>query len=139
MTETNKQQLPETVCLAASILFQLRAEKVELMDLRGIKDVTDYFLVGTCESEAQMQAILNELTKEFKAKKLSSLGVEYKSGVRWAIFDAGLDLMVHLFEETKREEISLERLYSDGTITLLNESDFVNSISSDMADSDELI
>ena len=27
MTETNKQQLPETVCLAASILFQLRAEK----------------------------------------------------------------------------------------------------------------
>lgn len=139
MTETNKQQLPEIVCLAASILFQLRAEKVELMDLRGIKDVTDYFLVGTCESEAQMQAILNELTKEFKAKKFSSLGVEYKSGVRWAIFDAGLDLMVHLFEETKREEISLERLYSDGTITLLNESDFVNSISSDMADSDELI
>lgn len=139
MTETNKQQLPKTVCLAASILFQLRAEKVELMDLRGIKDVTDYFLVGTCESEAQMQAILNELTKEFKAKKFSSLGVEYKSGVRWAIFDAGLDLMVHLFEETKREEISLERLYSDGTITLLNESDFVNSISSDMADSDELI
>ena len=109
------------------------------MDLRGIKDVTDYFLVGTCESEAQMQAILNELTKEFKTKKFSSLGVEYKSGVRWAIFDAGLDLMVHLFEETKREEISLERLYSDGTITLLNESDFVNSISSDMADSDELI
>lgn len=139
MTETNKEQLPEVVNLAASILFQCRAEQVELMDLRGIKDVTDYFLVGTCDSEAQMQAILNELTKEFKARKISSLGVEYKSGVRWAIFDAGLDLMVHLFEETKREEISLGRLYSDGKITVLNENDFVDSVSSDMADSDELI
>lgn len=139
MTETNKEQLPEAVNLAASILFQCRAEQVELMDLRGIKDVTDYFLVGTCDSEAQMQAILNELTKEFKARKISSLGVEYKSGVRWAIFDAGLDLMVHLFEEAKREEISLGRLYSDGKITVLNENDFVDSVSSDMADSDELI
>ena len=139
MNEINKEELPEAVSLAASILFQLRAETVELMDLRGIKDVTDFFLVATCESEAQMQAILNELTKEFKTRKLSSLGVEYKSGVRWAIFDAGLDLMVHLFEETKREEISLERLYSDGVITMLNENDFVSSASSTMADSDELI
>ena len=77
MNEINKEELPEAVSLAASILFQLRAETVELMDLRGIKDVTDFFLVATCESEAQMQAILNELTKEFKARKLSSLGVEW--------------------------------------------------------------
>ena len=109
---TNNQELPQSVQIGASILFELRAQNVQLIDLRGIKDVTDYFLVATCESEAQMQAILNELRKEFKANKLPSVGVEYKEGVRWAVFDAGLDLMVHLFEEEKRNEISLDRLYA---------------------------
>ena len=135
-----KQNEPNTVIsLAASILFQLRAENVELYDLRGIKDVTDYFLVATCESEAQMQAILNELTKEFKANHFKALGIEYKSGVRWAIFDAGLDLMVHLFEETKREEISLNRLYSDAKIEVLEKAAYLKNESKEEANDNELI
>ena len=135
----NKQDLPESVTIGASILFELRAQNVQLIDLRGIKDVTDYFLVATCESEAQMQAILNELRKEFKANKLPSVGVEYKEGVRWAVFDAGLDLMVHLFEEEKRAEISLDRLYADGKIETLEEADFVKKTTKKKSNEDELV
>ena len=136
---TNKQELPQSVQMGASILFELRAQNVQLIDLRGIKDVTDYFLVATCESEAQMQAILNELRKEFKANKLPSVGVEYKEGVRWAVFDAGLDLMVHLFEEEKRNEISLDRLYADGKIETLEEADFVKKTTKKKSSEDELV
>jgi ribosome-associated protein len=136
---TKNQELPQSVSIGASILFELRAQNVQLIDLRGIKDVTDYFLVATCESEAQMQAILNELRKEFKANKLPSVGVEYKEGVRWAVFDAGLDLMVHLFEEEKRNEISLDRLYADGKIEELNEADFVKKTSKKKSSEDELV
>lgn len=135
---TTKQELPEAIQLGASILFELRAQNVQLIDLRGIKDVTDYFLVATCESEAQMQAILNELHKGFKANKIVPKGVEYKEGVRWAVFDAGLDLMVHLFEEEKREEISLDRLYADGKIETLDEKDFVKKTTK-KADDNELV
>ena len=136
---TNKQELPQSVQMGASILFELRAQNVQLIDLRGIKDVTDYFLVATCESEAQMQAILNELRKEFKANKLPSVGVEYKEGVRWAVFDAGLDLMIHLFEEEKRNEISLDRLYADGQIETLDENDFVKKTTKKKSSEDELV
>ena len=136
---TKKQELPQSVQIGASILFELRAQNVQLMDLRGIKDVTDYFLVATCESEAQMQASLNELRKEFKANKLTSVGVEYKEGVRWAVFDAGLDLMVHLFEEEKRNEISLDRLYADGKIETLDENDFVKKTTKKKSSEDELV
>ena len=136
---TNKQELPQSVQMGASILFELRAQNVQLMDLRGIKDVTDFFLVATCESEAQMQAILNELRKEFKANKLPSVGVEYKEGVRWAVFDAGLDLMVHLFEEEKRNEIALDRLYADGQIETLDENDFVKKTTKKKSSEDELV
>ncbi|MBR4007573.1 ribosome silencing factor [Fibrobacter sp.] len=136
---TKKQELPQSVQVGASILFELRAQNVQPMDLRGVKDVTDYFLVATCESEAQMQAILNELRKEFKANKLPSVGVEYKEGVRWAVFDAGLDLMVHLFEEEKRSEISLDRLYADGKIETLDENDFVKKTTKKKSSEDELV
>ena len=136
---TKIKDLPESVNIGASILFELRAQNVQLIDLRGIKDVTDFFLVATCESEAQMQAILNELRKEFKAAKIPSVGVEYKEGVRWAVFDAGLDLMVHLFEEEKRNEISLDRLYADGKIENLDENDFVKKTSKKKSSEDELV
>ncbi len=131
--------MTETVKLGAGILFELRAQNVQLIDLRGVKNEADYFLIATCESEAQMQAILNELTKEFKARKLHFIGVEYKEGVRWAIFDAGLDLMVHLFEEEKRNEISFERLYADGKITDLDEQDFVGNAVKKSGDDNELV
>ena len=120
-----QELLPECVSLAANILFQLRAEQVQLIDLRGINDVTDFYLIGTCASEAQMQTILNELTKEYKAKQIVTNGVEYKSGVQWAVLDAGLDLMVHLFEQTKREEIGLDILYRTGKVSMLDEKDFI--------------
>ena len=136
---TQTKDLPLSVQIGAGILFELRAQNVQLMDLRGVKDVTDFFLVATCESEAQMQAILNELRKEFKANKLTSVGVEYKEGVRWAVFDAGLDLMVHLFEEEKRNEISLDRLYADGKIVELDEADFVKKTSKKKSSEDELV
>ena len=136
---TQTKDLPLSVQIGAGILFELRAQNMQLMDLRGIKDVTDFFLVATCESEAQMQAILNELRKEFKANKLTSVGVEYKEGVRWAVFDAGLDLMVHLFEEEKRNEISLDRLYADGKIVELDEADFVKKTSKKKSSEDELV
>ena len=139
MTATNNQDFSETVKLGAGILFELRAQNVQLIDLRGVKNEADYFLIATCESEAQMQAILNELRKEFKANKLTSVGVEYKEGVRWAVFDAGLDLMVHLFEEEKRNEISLDRLYADGKIVELDEADFVKKTSKKKSSEDELV
>ena len=65
--------------------------------------------------------------------------MEYKEGVRWAIFDAGLDLMVHLFEEEKRNEISFERLYADGKITNLDEQDFVGNAVKKSGDDNELV
>lgn len=133
------ETLPECVLLGASILFQLRAENIELLDLRGINDVADYFLVATCSSEAQMQAILNDMSKEYKAKKISSNGVEYKSGVQWAVLDLGHDLMIHLFEENKRAEIALNILYRDAKIKELQEKDFIQETKKKVVKTDEFI
>lgn len=47
--------------------------------------------------------------------------------------------MVHLFEEEKRAEISLDRLYADGKIEELNEADFVREATKKSGDDNELV
>ena len=128
---------PESVVIAARELFTLRAEAVQLLDLRGISDVADWFLVATCTSEAQMQAILNTLTKDYKAAKIPTVGVEYRAGVQWAVLDVG-ELMVHLFEENKRKEFSLDLLWREGKQVELDADDFV-SAKAKVAKSDEFV
>lgn len=129
--------LPESVNAAARVMFRLRAEKVQLLDLRGHSDIADFFLLGTCSSEAQMQAILNNLQREFKSAHIENLGVEYRAGVRWAVFD-GIDVMVHLFEEGARNEYALDRLWRDGKQIELNPESYADAKTGESSD-DELV
>jgi len=131
------EPLPQSIEVACRILYKLRAEKVQLLDLRGHSDIADYFVVGTCASEAQMQAILGALQREFKTLHLDNMGVEYKEGVRWAVFD-GIEMMVHLFEEKARDEYSLDRLWRDGKEITVSADQFQDAQSGDTSD-EELV
>ncbi len=137
---TKKETYAEAVKTAAEILFELRAQNLQLIDLRGISETSDYMIIATCESEAQMQAILDELSKEFKHQGMLHR-TEYKPGInmRWAAFDAGYDLMIQLFEETKREELAFDKLYSDAKITDLVEKNFIKTKAKKAKVEDELI
>ncbi|MDR2580621.1 MAG: ribosome silencing factor [Fibromonadaceae bacterium] len=124
-----KKDFPPSVNIGAQILFELRTEGVELLDLRGLSSVVDWFLVGTCESSAQMQAILGELQKAYKTAGGEPASIEYKELTRWAVLDAG-DIMVHLFEAERREEISLDALWSKAKRIELNAEEFTNATES---------
>lgn len=130
----------DTVKKAATILFELRALNLELLDLQGVSETSDFMLLATCESEAQMQAILDALSKDFKARKMP-YRTEYKPGInmRWAVFDAGFDLIVQLFEESKREELAFDRLYGDAKIAKLEEKDFIRTKAKKVKIENELI
>ncbi|MCL2207957.1 MAG: ribosome silencing factor [Fibromonadales bacterium] len=117
------KRFPASVKLGAQVLFELSAENVELLDLRQISGIVDWYLVGTCDSSAQMQAILNELQKAYKQAGGEPASIEYKEQTRWSVLDAG-DIMVHLFEQTRREEIALDELWSKAKKILLEEEDF---------------
>lgn len=137
---TRKAAYTEAVQMAATILFELRALNLELLDLQGISETSDFMILATCESEAQMQAILDALSKDFKTRKMP-YRTEYKPGInmRWAVFDAGFDLIVQLFEESKREELAFDRLYGDAKIAKLEEKDFIRTKAKKVKIENELI
>jgi ribosome-associated protein len=125
MNQASKTSAPESVAIAARILFALRADGVQLLDLRGKSDVADWYLVATCASPAQMGAILAELEKEYKARGVPTVGTEYKDGSKWAVMDVG-EIMVHLFEEGRRVELALADLWEGTPVTALAEADFAS-------------
>jgi ribosome-associated protein len=120
------KRVPASVKIGAQVLFELKAENIELLDLRKLSSVVDWYLVGTCESSAQMQAILTELQKACKLAGGEPPAVEYKELARWAVLDAG-DIMVHLFEAERRTEISLDELWNKAEKTVLNSEDFAKA------------
>lgn len=121
---------------AATILFSKKVEEVVLLDLRGLSSLTDFYLISTCQNEAQMRAVLHHTAKALSKEGIKPLRSEYHTGVRWAVLDYG-DLIVHLFEKDTRSYYSLERLWADAKATKLKASDYVTHEEETAEDEDE--
>ena len=115
----------DAVRLAATVLFSKKAEDVVLLDLRGLSALTDYYLICTCQNEAQMRATLNAVQRALSREGARALRSEYRAGVRWAVLDCG-DLIVHIFEKQARAYYSLERLWGDAKATALKAEDYAS-------------
>ncbi len=115
----------DLVRMAAEVLFSKKVEDAVLLDLRGLSTITDFYLICTCQNQAQMRAIINSTTRALSRKGVKSLRAEYHAGVRWAIIDYG-ELIIHLFEKDTRSYYSLERLWADAKVTQLNPADYAS-------------
>lgn len=113
----------DLVDLCAAELFARKAEQVVWMELKGLSEVCDSFLIATCRSEVQMRAILNGLQRELRAVGIRPIGNDAGEGARWAVLDLG-ELMIHLFEESHRTHFSLERLYQEAPRVELRPEDY---------------
>ena len=89
-----------------------KAEDVLLLDLQGITDIADYFVIATVPTRVQMKAIAEATNQEAKARKKGKLGTEGIEVGRWVLIDFG-DLIVHLFQPEVRQYYELETLWGD--------------------------
>ena len=95
-----------------SICTDKKAEDIVIMDMRKLCSFTEYFILASGESTVQIKAILNEIVKNFKKKKVRINHVEGRKEGRWVILDAGR-FVVHLFTKELREFYNLELLWAD--------------------------
>ena len=132
-TVVEAQELAEK---AAALLFAKKVDDMVLLDLRGLSSLTDFYLICTCQNEAQMRAVLNHTAKALSRQGVKSLRSEYHMGVRWAVLDYG-DIIIHLFEKDTRSYYSLERLWADAKATKLKAEDYVTHEEETADDEDE--
>ncbi len=92
------------------LALEKKAEDVLVIDLAGLTDIADAFLLATGGSERHVRTISDTVEKGMKGKGLKPAFIEgYEQG-RWVIMDYG-DVIVHVFLEDLRELYDLEGLW----------------------------
>ena len=105
--------LPEAVRLAVESVADRRARDLVVLDLHGLSDVTDYFVIAHASSERQVQAIAEHVQEMLRERlRVKPIHVEGKRVGEWILLDY-IDFVVHLFVEEKRDFYRLERLWGD--------------------------
>lgn len=105
-----------TLALAVEIARELRGDKCEnilVLDLTGLSQVTDAFVVASGTSDRQMQSAGQHVIELAKSRGVSHQRDNLReSAAKWVIIDF-VDLVVHLFEPDTREYYDLEMLWGD--------------------------
>lgn len=99
-----------------TIIRALDSKKAEDIQLIGIKDLTivaDYFVIANGTSNTQTKALADEVEFKMKEQGIEPIRVEGYQGATWIILDYG-DIVVHVFYKETRSYYNLERLWSDG-------------------------
>jgi ribosome-associated protein len=105
-------ELPEPVRWAADAALERKASGVEVLDLRGISSATDFFLIGSGNSDIQVKAIAEHILDTLKKEDVRPGHVEGMSGGRWVLLDY-IDFVVHVFHPEARGFYQLENLWGD--------------------------
>ena len=97
---------------AARLLEDRHCTEVKLLDLRGISQVCDFILIGSGTSDRQMRSVADEVGTLGKERGTSRFRTNNDPASTWIIVDF-IDLVVHLFEPSRRAYYDLEDLWSD--------------------------
>ena len=118
MTIHDSQQLAH-----ASVEWALdkKAEDVVLLDLRGLLDVTDWFVIATGFSEIQVQAIADGVVDRAMEAGQKPAHVEGRRTGRWVLIDF-IDVGVHVMLPQERDRYRLDRLWGDAGLIAFDES-----------------
>ena len=83
-----------------------------LLDLRGVTEMADYFVIATGTSNTHVRSIAERMLTDLAAAGVTAVAVEGLEHGRWVIADY-LNFVVHVFHPSLREYYQLERLWGD--------------------------
>jgi ribosome-associated protein len=83
-----------------------------VMDLRGISNATDFFLILSGTSDMHVRSIAEHIIEELKKEEVRPSHVEGLRSGRWVLIDY-IDFVVHVFHPAARDFYQLERLWGD--------------------------
>lgn len=100
---------------AAALCIDNKAKDVVILDLGGVSDMTDFFVIASGTSDTHVRSTAEHLIEGLKAAGQPVYHAEGITQGRWALLDY-VDVVVHLFHPTLRSFYQLERLWSDATV-----------------------
>lgn len=97
---------------AARLAADLKTDAVEVLDMRGISSLADFFVIGTGTSDRQMHSVLDQIAALARGQKRKAYNVADSRASNWILADY-VDVMIHLFDASHRDYYDLDGLWGD--------------------------
>jgi len=97
--------------LLAELLRAHNGQDVSLLDIRGINDWTDFFIIATISSRTHMDGLERHIKDFCREKGIEIFGISPKStDDEWRLIDLG-SIIIHLMNSHARDFYELEKLW----------------------------
>lgn len=104
----------ETLELIRNAADDMKAERIEVLDVRAKTSIADYFLVCSGTSDRHVDAIADRVAEKLVEQKIKPLRTEgERSG--WILQDYG-DVVFHVMKEEQRQFYDLESLWQSAQV-----------------------
>lgn len=102
----------EKAVLAARIADEMKAENIAVLDVTGICNFTDCFLVLSCGSSLQLRGVAHKIERALREHGIRAISSSGYNTTGWIVLDYG-DVVIHLFHPETRGYYRLESLWAD--------------------------
>lgn len=114
MDTKRSPDFPPPLAHAVEVATERKGQEKLVLDLRGLSDATDYFLLVNGTSDIHVRSIAEGILEELKKDGVRPSHIEGLRSGRWVLIDY-IDFVVHVFHPAAREFYQLERLWGDAT------------------------
>ena len=111
-------QLENLRKIVVDALEELKAQDLQVLDVRGIASFTDLMIVASGTSTRQVKALADRVIEKCAAAGVRPLGVEGEREAEWVLVDLA-DIVVHVMLPQTRDFYNLEKLWSVDVVKAL--------------------
>ncbi len=105
-------ELPDVVLKSVKFLDDKKAENIVILDLRGVANISDYFIVATAANGPHLKSLSDGLQRLCKNEQYEGYRAAGTGDSGWVIVDYD-GVMVHVFSFEMRSLYDLEKLWKD--------------------------
>ncbi|SQE33888.1 Iojap-related protein [Staphylococcus aureus] len=105
----------ELLAIAVDAIDNKKVEDTISLEMKGISDMTDYFVVTHGNNERQVQAIARAVKEVANEQNIEVKRMEGYNEARWILIDLA-DVVVHVFHKDERNYYNIEKLYQDAPL-----------------------
>lgn len=113
LEDLQRRRIPEAVKKAVAALLDKQAERIAVLRLKGLSEMTDYLVVCSGNSSRQNKALADAVRDRLRNDlRLHPLGSEGETAAEWILVDY-VDFIVNIFSAEWRKKYALEKLWMD--------------------------
>jgi ribosome-associated protein len=96
----------------AQVADEAKATDIVILDVRGLSNVADFFVIFTGTSQTHLRAIGKRLEEHLEPEGICAERIDGFRATNWIVFDFG-SVIAHAMLEEARQFYDLERLWGD--------------------------